>query len=414
MDVEQYLTSEWQTETERVKADYLELLKNVRALIDSYKQDFRLGVAISTFYTEIDKGKFEEKILEYVDYAAVMDYYDDPNKIIEKASGHIAIGDKMHKKMVIGVETQDLIALNQGERRFTFFEEGWEYMESALAEVKGKFKNFQSFEGFAIHCDYSYKLLQRGRNAPIKQRPKETYTVLSLNKKADISIDGDLKDWAFLKPYIIDKKVNVVYGGFTWGGPQDLSVKAYSMWDKDDLYFAFDVTDDKIVQEKTKHDMWEGDHIEMWLDMDLMLDYNEAMNSNDDFQFGFSPGNFSNLKPEVYIWVPEIANMDYNALTDIAAVKTDHGYNIEVRIPASLLFALRDKRVGIQPVRPAGLIGHPLSGKIAPKFKAGFKFGISIDPSDSDDINAPQKVLMSSSTNRVWGDPTTFGILELE
>ena len=48
------------------------------------------------------------------------------------------------------------------------------------------------------------------------------------------------------------------------------------------------------------------------------------------------------------------------------------------------------------------------------RFKKGDKIGISVDPSDCDDINAPQKVLMSSSINRAWGDPTTFGFLELE
>jgi hypothetical protein len=315
---------------------------------------------------------------------------------------------------VIGVETQDLIALHQGERRFTFFEEGWEYMEDALAEVKEKFENNPSFEGFAIHCDYSYKLLQRGRNAPIKQRPKDIYSISSFKGKAEIKIDGSLKGWDISRPYIIDKKVNVVHGGFAWGGPQDLSVKTYSAWDEDNLYFAFDITDDKIVQEKTKHDIWEGDHIEMWLDMDLMSDYNEAMNSNDDFQFGFSPGNFSNLKPEIYIWVPELTNIDYNSIAEIAAVKTDHGYIIEVRLPVSLLYASVDKRVGVQPIKPEGLIGQPLPENTLFKFKKTTKLGISMDPSDSDDINVPQKVLMSSSMDRVWGDPTTFGILELE
>ena len=72
-----------------------------------------------------------------------------------------------------------------------------------------------------------------------------------------------------------------------------------------------------------------------------------------------------------------------------------------VKIPARVLYASRNKAAGAQAVKPVGLI-------------AGDKLGVSVDPSDCDDANAPQKVLMSSSTNRVWGDPTTFGILELE
>ena len=400
LDVEPYLTAEWQTDRERIKEEYIELLKSIRDLLDKYKQDMRFGAAITHFYSEIDKGKFEEKIFQYVDYAAVMAYYDDPAKILEKAGPHLPIAGRMRKKIVIGVETQDLIALNQGERRFTFFEEGWEYMEDVLAQVMEKFKGHSSFEGFAIHCDYSYMLLQRGRNVPIKQRPKEIYAIKCGKKAKDLQINGDLKGWVLSGGYAVDKKENVAHGQFSWNGPQDLSAKVYTMWDEGNLYFAFDVTDDNVVQDKKGPDMWEGDHIEMWLDMDLQGDYNEAVNSNDDFQFGFSPGNFSNLKPEVYIWTPEL-NMDYKFEIQVAAKKTNTGYIMTVKIPASVLYASRNRAVGAQAVKPVGLI-------------AGDKIGISVDPSDCDDVNAPQKVLMSSSTNRVWGDPTTFGILELE
>ena len=79
-----------------------------------------------------------------------------------------------------------------------------------------------------------------------------------------------------------------------------------------------------------------------------------------------------------------------------------------------MLYAIRDRRAGIQPAGPEGLVGRPLSENQTPKFKKDARLGISIDPSDCDDTAAPQKVLMSSSTNRAWGDPTTFGMLELE
>ncbi|PIR65604.1 MAG: hypothetical protein COU52_03340 [Candidatus Omnitrophica bacterium CG10_big_fil_rev_8_21_14_0_10_43_8] len=401
LDVEPYLTSEWQSDTDRVRSDYIDLLKKVRKLVLRYNQEFKIGVAIPHFYSEIDKGKFEEKTLELVDYAVVMAYYDDPNKIIEKSAPHFVIADKLGKKISIGVETQDLIALNQGERRQTFFEEGWEEMEDSLAQVSKKFKSHPSFEGFAIHCYYSYKLLQRGRNVPIKQRPKDIYSIVSKRRLSNIKIDGNLSDWDLSSMYAVDKKVNVVYGQFSWAGPNDLSAKIYSMWDDGNLYFAFDITDDVIEQEKAKHDLWEGDHIEMWLDMNLMADYNEAINSNDDYQFGFSPGNLKKLKSEVYTWTPELSNMDYTKEIEIASAKTEKGYVIEVKLPARVLYASRDTR-------------QPVNLRRSVWFKNGDKFGISVDPSDCDDPAAPQKVLMSSSVSRAWGDPTTFGILELK
>jgi hypothetical protein len=158
------------------------------------------------------------------------------------------------------------------------------------------------------------------------------------------------------------------------------------MWDEGSLYFAFYITDDKIVQEKQGNDMWEGDHVELWLDIDLEGDYNEAINSNDDIQFGFTAGDFNNLTPQAHIWTPS-SKAGHKSAIKIAAVKTDSGYIIEASISADLFDT---------------------------KLQKGAKFGISIDPSDTDDTALPQKVLMSSSSDRVWGDPTTFGVLELQ
>ena len=33
---------------------------------------------------------------------------------------------------------------------------------------------------------------------------------------------------------------------------------------------------------------------------------------------------------------------------------------------------------------------------------------------DTDDEENPMKLLMSTSIGRIWGDPTTFGVIELE
>ena len=412
LDVEPYLTTEWQTDRERIKADYIVLLEKLRSLIDSYNQDFRFGVAISTFYADIDEGRFENRILELVDYIALMDYHDDPKKVIEKGKAHLEMAKQANKQVSIGVETQDLIRLNQGERRFTFFEEGWEEMEKRLKVVERAFSRNPAFEGFAIHCYYSYKLLPRAKNIPLKPRPKKIYEIASLASKETLAIDGKLDDWDLTKPYKNDKKQKAVYGKAAWGGAEDLSAATYSMWDEENLYFAFDVTDNSVVQEKKRDQMWEGDHIEFWLDVELKRDYNESINNYDDFQFGFSPGNFKDLKPEVYVWVPDLG-LDYKKLIDIAASKTDTGYIMEVKIPAELLFSTIKQKPGIKPVSGAKVLGRAQEA-IPASFAKGMKLGISVDPSDCDNKATPQKCLLSSSVNRVWGDPTTFGILVLE
>jgi hypothetical protein len=394
LDVEPYLTQEWNTNREEIKADYMVFLKDCRELIDSYKgQDFVFGMAIPLFYDREEGGEFEKRMFEYIDYAALMDYYDTADDIITKARFHIDLAKKMGKKVTIGVETQNLVEMKQGKPRNTFYEEGWEEMEGILQETTDAYQDEPSFNGVAIHCYYSYRLLTRGRNVPMKERPKDIYTMHALPRGTTaVTIDGDLSEWDTSSPLVIQYKDNVVYGKGGWFGNQDLSTKFYSMWDNEALYFAFDVTDDNVIQERTGTDIWEHDHIEFWIDADLMGDYNEAMNSNDDFQFGFSPGNFTTLKPEVIIWTPSVKDELKNTIA-IGSQKTKLGYIIEVKMPPAVFF---------QRVAPSS------------KLEKGLRLGVMVDPSDCDKANVPQESLMSSSTNRVWGDPTTFGILELQ
>ncbi len=403
LDVEPYLTQEWTTNKETIKTDYLELLKKIKETIDSYGQKFNFGMAIPIFYDKEDGGEFGRKVFGYIDYAALMDYYDTPDEIIEKARFHIDMAKQMNKTVFVGVETQNLVEMKQGKPRNTFFEEGWEEMEKVLHDTIEVYKNEASFGGVAIHFYDSYKALTRGRNVPLKDRPADIYTINSFGKGLkEVKIDGDLSEWDISNTYAVEYKDNVVYGQGAWLGTKDLSFKAYSMWEGDALYFAFDVTDDVLFQNKTGADMWEGDHIEFWLDVDLKGDYNEAINSNDDFQFGFSPGNFNNLLPEVVIWTPNIKDEVKNAI-QIGAKKREGGYIIEVKIPKEVVLQKKYTQGSPEAAEEAAL-----------KLYQGIKLGISVDASDTDSENMPQKCLMSSSVNRVWGDPTTFGILELK
>ncbi|MCM8782416.1 MAG: hypothetical protein NC828_05135, partial [Candidatus Omnitrophica bacterium] len=415
LDVEPYLTAEWERDRERIKKDYLDLLRKCRELIDSYNQEFRLGVAIPFFYDKEDEGRFERAILDYVDYLALMDYYDTAKEIIDHARFHIDLAKEAHRLVSIGVETQDLVEMRQGKRRNTFIEEGWEEMERQLERVRQEFNSEPSFEGFAIHCCYSYKLMTRGRNVPTKER-KDNYIIKSKERTNAIKIDGKLDEWDTSSPYEIAEKKYVVYGGGAWGGLQDTSYKFYTAWDKNAFYVAIDINDDKFVQEKTGSDMWEGDHAEVWFDVDYYGDMTEALNSDDDFQIGLSPGNFSDLREEVHIWTPVLPEeLKYKELIEIASFKTQNGYIIEARIPKEVLFYKGEEvRVGVEPKLKESQQIFKLPSQTILSLHKGFKMGIMIDVGDTDDPANPTKLLMSTSVDRVWGDPTTFGVVELE
>ncbi len=51
-----------------------------------------------------------------------------------------------------------------------------------------------------------------------------------------------------------------------WGGPQDLSAKAYLKWDDNYLYGLFIVTDDRHFQNRSGNNIWNGDSIQFALD----------------------------------------------------------------------------------------------------------------------------------------------------
>jgi len=418
LDVEPYLTQEWNTDKKEViKSDYIDFLEKCRALIDGYKGHFLFGMAIPLFYDREDEGEFERKIFEYIDYAALMDYYDTEDEIIEKARFHIDMANKVGKHVTIGVETQNLVEMKQGKPRNTFYEEGWEEMERILTATADEFKKEPSFGGIAIHCYYAYRVLTRGRNVPTKERPEDIYRVASKKVPGKkVKVDGDLSDWDLRDPFMIEYKDNVVYGKAAWFGAKDLSAKFYSMWDNEALYLAFDITDESFVQEWTGGNLWEGDHVEFWIDADLKGDYNEAMNSSDDFQFGFSPGNFSSIKPEVIVWTPSVKD-ELRKTVEVGSKTREDGYFVEVRIPQEVLFSKQFKRVGVEPKDlDGGKISYEYKLQGQPKLGLykGLEIGVSIDPSDCDKKNIPQESLMSSSVNRVWGDPTTFGIMELK
>ncbi len=421
-DVEPYLADEWKTDKERIKVEYLELLQKLRDMIDSYsEQKFKLGCAIPVFY--IDEGTFEEDILVLSDYVALMDYYDSADDMIKHAEEHLYLAKKLGKKIWIGIEMQDLVAMRQGMRRNTFFEEGWEYMESELEKIKDAYAHHPGYGGLAMHCYYAYRKMQKGRTTPqnslrLEKAENDIFRIPSFRRTRDLKIDGDLSEWELSVPYTVSGKDNVVYGQGSWDGDSDLSFHTYSMWDEDNLYFAFTVTDNVLWQESRGSKMWQGDHIELWLDVDLGEDFLEAVNSNDDFQFGLSPGNLADASAETCIWTPSIEKAPAKA--EIGAKRIPQGYTLEVRLPRTLLYNPESVPMSICDIQP---ISTGRSGRkvryvqrkdmpVPEAFSEGYRLGISIEASDTDDVNVQQKALMSTTLDRIWGDPTKFGYLE--
>ena len=425
LDIEPYLIEEWTTDKDRFKEENLRLLQRCREILDSYSdQNITLSSAVPVFYK--DEGDFVQKILQLTDYLTLMDYFDTAPALISNADFFLDLASNLKKKIRIAAEVQDIFGMSQGTRRNTFFEEGWEYMEGELKKVREAYHNHSGFDGFDIHCYYAYRLLQREMTIPqnrlrLEKTQEEVYRINTYKIKSLITVDGKLDEWSLYPPLELHEKSNVVYGQHTWKGSEDLNFKTYSAWDEESLYFAFDVTDDNHSVNDKGRELWKGDHIELWLDADLGDDFTESTKSKDDFQFGFSPGNFTNIKPEVFLWTPNLTQIDTQKV-DVAAAKTGYGYTLEVAIPRDVLYNNETVLMSMtdvvysQSMHTGREVWYTQKKEGTPplQFFEGYRMGISIEASDTDDVELPQKCLMSSSLNRIWGDPTTFGFLEFK
>mgnify|MGYP000688352931 CR=1 FL=1 len=169
-----------------------------------------------------------------------------------------------------------------------------------------------------------------------------------------------------------------------WNGEDDLSGNFYIAWDKDALYVGVEVIDDVHVQFETGRLIYNGDIIEIQVDAELRADFESTTHSRDDIQVGLSPGNFTTLNPEAYIWLP---NEISEPRIELAARRTDHGYNLEAAIPWIYLGGLPEMETAI---------------------------GFCLNLSDKDNpMSDAQEVMFSTAPRRKWGDPTTWGTLVL-
>jgi GH18 family chitinase len=205
-----------------------------------------------------------------------------------------------------------------------------------------------------------------------------------IHSVSGITIDGKLDDWPAEPTFTFDDEAQIVYRSVTgnWGGPKDFSAQAWAGWADDGLYFAFKVTDDKHVQIWSGPALWMGDYMEMQIDTQLEKDYDETGMTDDDYQIGISPGDFTKVLPEAQVWFGPASEAQVKEIQQ-AQIKTSDGYILEVFIPKSLLKGIT--------------------------LSEGATFGMNINPSDTDNSQQPQKLMMSTSTTRTLTDPTTWG-----
>src|SRR2546425_4074699 len=105
---------------------------------------------------------------------------------------------------------------------------------------------------------------------------KEFYSVIYAPRP--IVLDGDLSEWSGV-PVLADPKFAVPkfsgtnaspnyvlfeeYAGGTWSGPDDQTSAVQVVYDADNVYFGFVVTDD--YHENSRNSAWNGDSIQLMI-----------------------------------------------------------------------------------------------------------------------------------------------------
>jgi hypothetical protein len=183
------------------------------------------------------------------------------------------------------------------------------------------------------------------------------------------TIDGIIDEvWSHATKNLI---TNVVNGPNVT--PEDISASWYGLWDEDNLYFLFEVTDDMLMNNGPGAEkFWIHDCVEIFFDM--LNEKNEVetgeSNTDDKYQYRFIYGLDNEPIPE---------NPPMEGVVNIS-LATDNGYNIEVKLPWATLIG-----------------NHPFGDVII-----GRSIGVEFQVSDLDDNPAP----WMPDNNLTWNNET--------
>jgi hypothetical protein len=106
-----------------------------------------------------------------------------------------------------------------------------------------------------------------------------------------ITIDGKLKDWKRYSVFKLDKKFMWhANGSKQWNGVKDKSCTNYICWTPNNLYLAFIVRDNKIINNFQGDRLWKNDCVQIGIDAKGDNLKNKIKNDMNDFEWGFANG----------------------------------------------------------------------------------------------------------------------------
>jgi len=211
--------------------------------------------------------------------------------------------------------------------------------------------------------------------------------VVAKKSRGTVTIDGKLNEWNKAKP-IKMADASFFKEGLTWDGPEDLSGKAYIMWDEDNIYIAADITDKiPMVNKKTKANIWNGDAIEVVMSADPKASPTRKRFKRSDYQIGLSTGDGKGNQPTIWNW--QRRRVPKGSKIAVKRKSTPQGYVLEANIPWKFF------RIKFVP-------------------KPGVKLGFDIAFDDADKTGERERQMIWNGDYYFYKDPSVWGILELQ
>lgn len=161
----------------------------------------------------------------------------------------------------------------------------------------------------------------------LTRRAEDAYRTTAAARMESVTVDGDLTEWKDADPIYLKMDVGIDYAK----SADYAGARFYTGYDDNFLYISGDVTDEAIVNNYRLGGIWNGDAIEVFIDLypdaqPGMRNYNENC-----FQFLFSPTNLDG-KPEMIVKNPLLPPDTVPGATRWAVKKSDMGWQFEAAI----------------------------------------------------------------------------------
>lgn len=161
----------------------------------------------------------------------------------------------------------------------------------------------------------------------LQREARDAFMTTSAARMNGVSVDGDLSEWAKAQPIFLQMEVGIDYAK----SADYKGARLYTGYDDHYLYVAGDVTDETIANNYRGGGIWNGDAVEVFVDLNPNARPGQSAYNDDCFQFLFSPTNLDG-KPDMALRSPSLPADAVPSDTVWSVKETATGWSFEAAI----------------------------------------------------------------------------------